>query len=205
MKHKKLLIILIVISCMLLSACGGIPKLSAEETEMVSEYAAALLLKYDSANHSRLVDTAPFLDRYYAAVKNYEDQKNAYYEAIENEAAIRRREAEAQARASEAYNNDGTGGAEVINSDESGRKANSSNIPIGEFLSLGDFTVDYSGYELMDSYPKDPAEFGVSLSATSNNKLLVLYFDIRNISTSSKTLDLLHSDITYRVSVNGGR
>ncbi len=205
MRYRKLLFTVMIISCLFIGACGSIPKLSADQTEMVSEYAASLLLKYDSANHSRLVDTKPFLDRYYTAVRNYETAKKAYYDAIETEAAIRRREAEAQERANAAYNNDGTGGAEVINSDENGRKANASNIPIGEFLGLGDFTVDYSSYKIMDSYPENPGELSFSLTATQGKKLLVLFFDTVNHASSAKTLDIFHMNVQFRVSVNGGK
>ena len=175
---------------------------------MVSEYAASLLLKYDSANHSRLVDTSPFLDSYYAAVKNYEDGKKAYYDAVAYEEELRRREAESQERANAAYNNDGTGGATVINGGESGHKTNVSNIPIAEFLGLGDFSIDYAGFELLDVYPKEADELGFSLSPVSrDNSLLVIYFNVNNTSSTSNELDLSYRsvDVTYKVSMNGSR
>ncbi len=205
MIKRKFLFPILIMVCFTLTACGSIPKLSADETEMVSEYAASLLLKYDSANHSRLVDTSPFLDSYYAAVKNYEDGKKAYYDAVAYEEELRRREAESQERANAAYNNDGTGGATVINGGESGHKTNVSNIPIAEFLGLGDFSIDYAGAELLDSYPKDTDELYFSLSATNGNKLLVLYFDTTNTSGSASTLDLFHMNAKYRISINGGK
>lgn len=200
---KRILVPFALICCVLLTSCGSIPKLSSDETEMVTEYAASLLLKYDSANHSRLVDTSQFLDKYYAAVKNYEDGKKAYYDALEREEEQRRREAEAQERANEAYNNDGTGGATVV--ETTGQtKTQASNIPIAEFLGLGDFTIDYSDYALLDSYPEDTEDLYFSLSATKGKKLLVLYFNTVNNASSVKTLDIFNMKAAFRISVNGG-
>ncbi len=193
---------------LVMTACGSIPKLSADETEMVSEYAASLLLKYDSENHSRLVDTTAFFEKYNAAVKNYQDQEKAYYDAVEREAEQRRREAEAQEKANEAYNNDGTGGATVVNADGAGNKTETfSDMPIAEFLGLSDFTINYAGCEIMDAYPKDPGDVGFSLSALHGNTLLVLFFDVTNNSGSDKELDLSYNaiSVTYKVSVNGSK
>ena len=193
--------------CLLLSACGSIPKLTKEENQMVSEYAAALMLKYDFANHSRLVDTTEFLDTYYAAKKAHDDAEKAYYDAIAREEEQRRREAEAQKNANAEYNsnqssknsskNDGTGGATVVDSTYS-------NMAIGEFLGYSNFDISYAGVELLSNYPKDN-EAAVSLSASSaNTALLVVYFDVTNNSQSDGFLDLYSMSLKMRLSINEG-
>ncbi|MCR5310440.1 MAG: hypothetical protein K6E32_03340 [Lachnospiraceae bacterium] len=206
MKRFRLTALTITLS-LLLSACGSIPNLTQEENRMVSEYAASLMLKYDSANHTRLVDTSEFLNSYYTAKRAHDDAEKAYYDAIAREEEQRRREAEAQKNANSEYNsnqsssnsskNDGTGGAKVVDSTYS-------NMPIGEFLGYGNFDIAYAGFELLSNYPKDN-DAAVSLSASSSNTaLLVVYFDVTNNSQSAANLDILSLNCKFRLSINDG-
>ena len=63
-KGKRLGIVLLTAASLLLSACGAsipsiptIPEMTEEESAQVVEYAAGLLLKYDTNYHSRLVES----------------------------------------------------------------------------------------------------------------------------------------------------
>ena len=85
-KRFVVMISILLAASMTLSACVSLPDLSEEENEMVSEYAASLLLKYDSDNHSRLVDTSEFMQQYETAVKVREDGIRAYEAAKQNNA-----------------------------------------------------------------------------------------------------------------------
>ena len=45
---------------LLMTGCGAMPDLTQEETELISEYAVGVLLKYDKSHGSRLVDTSAY-------------------------------------------------------------------------------------------------------------------------------------------------
>ncbi len=204
MIRKPVALSLLLIACFILSSCGSIPKLTAGETEMVSEYAASLLLKYDADNHTRLVDTSDYLAQYYAAKKAHDDAEAAYYRAIAEEEEKRRQEAIAQANANNEYNNslnengkkkdDGTAGAAVVNSAFN-------NMTIGEFLGYPGFSIQYAGTDILDSYPEDSTD--IALPASPGSDLLVIYFNVTNSGSSSELLDVFSLNFNFRLSVNG--
>ena len=74
----SLLTSLILSATLLFAGCAQYPDLTEEENEMVSEYAVSLLLKYDKDNHSRLVDTSEFLNKYNTALQERESARLAY-------------------------------------------------------------------------------------------------------------------------------
>lgn len=206
-KGIALLCSLILVVCTM-TACGSIPAMSETEEQMVSEYAAGLLLKYDSANHSRLVDTTEFMTAYENAEQVYETSKNAYYASIQKEEDKRRQETEAQealnaenaanADNKSPYNADGdtnhSGGATVVDSRD-----------ISALFGLSDFSVAYAGYKLLDSYPEDGGDVYVSLVPTKGNSLLVVYFDCTNNSSLTQTLNIFDSTATFKLSLDSSK
>ena len=156
MKKGVKLLCLGLTGILLLSGCGTMQDLTEEQEKLISEYSVALLLKYDAENHSRLVNTESFLNRYYAAKQVYEEGKAAYYAQKEAEEAQRRAEAEAMEAANEPSeessgvekpDDKGTGGATVID-----------NRSIESFLGLDGFSIVYGGFDLLDSYPEDSTD-----------------------------------------------
>lgn len=211
MKKGIAMISVIAMATMTLAGCASIPNMTEEQTELVSEYATALLLKYDSENHSRLVDTTEFMNSYIAAMQLYNASKENYEAKLE-EAAIdeetRKEETLNQANANAEYNNsdatdeditvvvsnnDGTGGATVVN-----------NTSISDYLGYEDFSFDFSGYRLLKSYPENSGnEMFFVIDATKGNELLVVYFDVTNKSGSKTKLDIFNKNVSFKIGVNG--
>ena len=72
-----------------------------------------------------------------------------------------------------------------------------------EVLALQDgVTLVYSGQRLCDVYT-EKGELPLSLPASTGNKLLVLSFMLSNATGQDQKIDLLSSDATFRVTVNG--
>lgn len=203
MKRGYLFAALVLSSCILMSGCASIPDLSEDEEEMVTEYAASLLLKYDSENHSRLVSTDSYVNAYNTAVRIYEDSKQQYYDAIQAEEDARREEAKAQEELNAGYaenttgpmhSSDGTGGALVVDARS-----------IADFIGASGFSIDYAGYDILDSYPEDFDDFTFSMDATTGNDLLVIYFNVTNMLSGTNTLDVFNVNPTFKTSVNGDK
>lgn len=194
-RRIALLFTILLMFIITLSACGSYPDLTDEENAMVEEYAAALLLKYDSENHSRLVDTEDYLNQYNAAVALREESIKQYEEAQATQDAFEEEQRNepnfTQTESSEPIiENDGTGGAAIVGEPK---------ITMEEFLDLQGFTIAYAGNLVCKNYPEDSA---VPISASSGRDLLVVMFAVS--SNAGGELDLFHKNASYKVSVNGG-
>lgn len=200
--------VILLVSSLLLSGCGAsYPNITEEENEIVSEYAVSLLLKYDSANHSRLVDTSEFMNSYLNAKWERENQIAEYEaaKALEEQTRIDETRAQEEALAGEESKtltddslekekSDGTGGATVIDTTE----GITSNLSVESVIGIEDFSINYNSYDLVSSYSSD--DF-FSMDATKGNKLLVVYFNVRN-NGPDQILDVFNKDVSFKFDIN---
>jgi uncharacterized protein YceK len=199
---KKAVACFSVVLSVLLTGCASLPELTKEQDQMVTEYAAGLLLKYDAENHSRLVDTTAFMEEYNTALTAYEDAKNRYFDALREEEEKRIREMEAQKEA----NSQST----IIDLEEEGTSGEAADAPvvnynasIAEYLGLSGISIEYGGMDLLDNYPEETDEFYMSMEATKGKKLLVVYFNVSNNSGSDMEVDIMHKKASFRFLING--
>jgi len=189
MKKTKIICAAVLGGALALTGCDStIPDMTREETKMVAEYAAQLLLKYDKNYVSRVVDTTEYHE---------EEQRRAEEERRAQEAAAAeqaRLEAEAAA---------------ALEEENGGGKAQAAEQPtissIEEFYQLQGVSIRYGGYGVFDSYPQqaEGEELFFSMSATEGNRLLVLYFDVTNTSGSEMVFNMMDVSPKFRISVNG--
>lgn len=169
---------------MLLTGCGSsFPDMTEEQEDMVGEYAAMLLIKYDANNRSRLVSR--------------ED-----VEAREAELLKKQQQEEARKAQKEKKNKDKDQTATV----QDGQKINDNTVDSMEaFFALPDgVTITYAGNELCSSYPanSEESEYPV-VDAVEGRQLLVLKFNLSNQSPTEQAIDILSQNVTFRVTVNG--
>lgn len=180
---KKISVLLcsVGIACVL-SGCGEVvPDLTEEETEIITEYAVGVLLKYDKYYNDRLVDLAAYEE---TADSNKEDEPSE--EDI----------AEPQPEQDEPPIAD----TEVV--DVSEEKTASS---IEEFYGIGGFSFQYTGYELKNEYPDmtdNEAEAFFAMQATAGTQLLVMKFQVMNNSGMEQELNMFNYGMKSRISVN---
>jgi hypothetical protein len=184
----------------LLCGCGnlaGMPTLTEEQTELVTEYAAGLILKHDES-----FDDGALLD----------DEELAKQEA--QEALQRERDREAKAAAEDYL-------AKKANADKSKKdkkdKSEDSNDSSSEeskpseatvadmaaFYGMDSFSISYKGYILTDSYPTSGEDMLMAMDATSGNQLCVLKFDVTNISGSDATFDMFYRNPNFYLNIDG--
>lgn len=176
-----------IMAAALMSGCGAqMPDLTQEETNLISEYAVGVLLKYDKYHSSRLVDTAGY--------------DTAADTAEETSEEIPEQQPEEQSEPKEAS----ADGVEVVDVSED-EEAQQVPATIEEYYGIPDFTFLYTGYELAQNYPPDAAEDEVffAMDATDGMQLLVLKFMVANNSSADQTLNMLEHGARFRVSVNG--
>ena len=169
-----------IMAAALLAGCGAtMPDLTQEETDLISEYAVGVLLKYDKNHSGRLVDTAAY------DVPEEEPEETPAETLPEEEPE------------------DTVDDTEVIDVSQD-EEADAPPSTIEEYYGISDITFQYNGYELLQSYPPatDDALF-FAMDATDGMQLLVLRFTATNMASTDQTLNMLAYGARFRVSVNG--
>lgn len=170
------------LTSLLLGGCGSdVPDLTEEQTALITEYATNLIVK-----HSELSDRELLSDTQLEA-------------GIIEEAEDRERQLKADEIA-EAYLNkevEMIEGAEETedSSDDSFAESDSVVTPsltMAEFFAEDNFSIDYTSYELCDSYPEaDSEDFFMAMDATAGHQLCIVKFRVQNTTSSDQEFDML--------------
>ena len=164
-----------------MTGCGSImPDLTEEETEIISEYASGVLLKYDRVYRSRLMD-----------MSEYEEEENKKAEREAARAAERERQEAAEAEESASEEESTSNGTKVIDASQD-EETPAPPATIEEYYGIENFTFQYSGYELVESYPSNTEEeIFFAMDATEGTQLLVLKFTVSNAGAAEQEIDML--------------
>ena len=170
-----------------LTGCGNaIPEMTPQQQELVVEFAASELLKFDQNHATKLVPIE--------MIQEVEESNQADSSALEEKE-------EPSPDAVEENGEEGIPADEATVIDQTQEEAPQS---IDEFLELTGVSIVYTGHELTDSYPPEAADdVFFFMSATENNKLLVLKFQVENTSGGDVELDFAHRQTRYKIAVNG--
>ncbi len=168
---------------LLMTGCGAMPDLTQEETELISEYAVGVLLKYDKSHGSRLVDISA-----YDVAEDISEPEETPEEPIPEEVPEDLPETTQTVDVSQ----DEIETEPVISSVE-------------EYYGIPNVAIQFTGYELTDSYPNAEGEGNLffSMDATPGTQLLVLKFQASNTGNEDQAMDMLGHGARFRVSVNG--
>lgn len=197
MKRIKFLLVLVT-SCavLVLSGCvSSIPELSEDETEIVTQYMADLLLKYDANYQSALLNEEEL------AVA-LEEEKEKAEEAKRQEEEQARLEEE-KAEASQADDIEVIGGTNTGDGGSGNISASNTIADMSGVLGLADTDFDYLGYEICTQYPNDGDSLYFTMTPTKGNELLILKFNLANVSGGEYTVDMMSQGASFAISVNG--
>ncbi len=180
-----------------LTGCGlvAMPELTEEQTELVTEYAAGLILKYDmNAPQSELL--------------NEEDL--ATLEAQEAEKRRKEREAKAAAedylaKKANAEKDKKENKDDESSDSESSKKDEDTQVgDLAQFYGMDGFSISYTGYELTDSYPTSGEDLLMAMDATEGKQLCVLKFEVTNTGSSEQTFDMFYRNPNFYLMIDGG-
>ncbi|MCM1126723.1 MAG: hypothetical protein NC429_09645 [Lachnospiraceae bacterium] len=183
MKHSWIKTLIIGTVGICLTGCGNaIPEMTEQQQELVVEFAAGELLKFDQKHVTKLVP-----------VEMIEEEESVPEEAPA-EAPVSEEEKQEPAESEGIPADEAT----VIDQTEEAPKS------VDEFLGLEGVSITYTGHEIADSYPTEMSDdVFFFMSATENNKLLVLKFQVENVSGVETVLDLAKGQTRYKIAVNG--
>lgn len=176
---------LLVIFMMLAGLTGCGRELSTEENRVIAEYAADLLLKYDKNYQSKYMNTEDETE----AVTTTEQDTEATTEETVTEAV----------KATETVNTTEAEGEDSIIPPSDGGSVQD----IAEIAGLDGLSIRYNRCMFLDRYPSiDQDGAFIYLDADEGYKLVVVKFNIANETAEDKVVDLLNTDLSYRLVMN---
>ncbi len=174
---RKVRSVLLTGLCMiLLNGCGLIPevKLSDEDSVLVAEYAAGLLLKYETQHQNGLMEIT--------------DDPIIVETPTPEPAAASGDMAEGGMA--------GTDASELVT-------GMAESVPLAQAIGIPDFLVTYTGYEICDIYPEQSSdELVFSMQAQEGHDLLILHFDLTNPTESAMDCDVVTGSPLFRARLN---
>ena len=184
-KAKKIIICLL--GCLMLSGSGAqIPELNAEQEEIITQYAATTLLKYDANYESGLMSEEEMAALMREMITPTPMPTPTPMQATETEDV----EEDSQGEIPE----------ELIGEEEP-----VDNRTISEFFGLEEIDISYAGYDIVNSYPESGTDdWYFAMDAVEGNQLLVLNFDVMNLGAAEVEVDILNMTPRFRVFINGG-
>lgn len=183
---------LVLCIAMMFSGCGAqIPDMTEEQSKAVAEYAAGLLMKYDTHHESRLLSDAELE----AELERLEALAARKIELAEMDQALEeQKEAEKEAE-KEAQNQ-----TDVIMPEESGVQGQY----VDDFYGIEGVTIRYQDYHVADAYPEGGEDIYFRMQANSGNKLLVINFTAKNETEADVSLDMISIAPRFKIGINGG-
>lgn len=176
MKKRVLMVLAAGMLMFGLAGCGEnqIPDLTDDQMQMMGEFTAVTLMRYDANHRSRLVDYSLLMTTPEPEVEPepLETQKPAGMDPVDDTPVI--------------GDNNPTGASASIEE--------TLDLPAG-------INVTYTGQALYSDYPEGEEAF--TITATEGNKLLVLSFSVSNTTDQDQLLDLIHIRPEFRITVNG--
>lgn len=171
-----------VAAALLMTGCATVPDLTQTETELISEYAVGVLLKYDKGHGRRLVDTTG----YDLVEETEEPEPEPPVEEMPEEPEVEET-------------------PEVVDVSQDEEAAQPAASSVEAYYGIPNIMISYTGWEMVDSYPpqaEDETPF-FSMDASQGMQLLVLKFNAQNLTGEDQTLNMMGYRATFRISVNG--
>lgn len=175
---RKISLVISLFCALTLTGCATGYNLSEQETGIVAESMAGLLLKYDSnyRNQSLLVPVEELEEETIPTDEETETSDNITTENGIDEPSNTNTEGE---------------------SEETVQK-----YTLSEVIGYDDFEVIYEGYKLYNNYPDDTSSTYFSLTPREGNQLLVISFKASNLTKDKKDFNLIKSGIKFKLLIN---
>lgn len=190
MKRLLCLSALLILS-VTLSGCGV--NLSEEQNRIIAEYAADLLLKYDRNYESQFEDADWETTTDTEAPDTTEATEATDTEAVSQE---RTTEEETETKDLDTPSTEASASTAAV-SDET-------ITDLAELIGMEGVSICYDSYSIVDYYPSyDQEGTFIYLEAEDGYQLLVVRFDLKNLTGQNLEVDLLNAELEYKLLMNG--
>lgn len=179
---KKTLVLMIVLCTMLLTGCAKVTDLSEYESDVLTEYMSGYILNHADEYDRRLLPIDELEEK---VIDVNEDSL-----VIESKKTSDRKEEQRDVSTDNNHVNN---------------EIKVETVSLDKTMNFSNFSIDYDRYELHSSYPLNKEEAYFSLNASKNEQLVVVYFDVKNLSNETKRFDLVEEGITYTLEVQNDK
>ncbi len=181
---------ILAMSAILLTGCvDSMPELTAEQSEIIAEYAAGLLLKY-SPNYNYKIASEEEVAAAMAAKK----------EVSETEDTEPATEEQTEAETAPSQDTSSPEDQPVETEYETDQVLLVSDLDFAAELGIDDLIIRYQSFEICSEYPQGNAGFNVA--AAQGKKLLVLHFDMEGLPEEDVDCNLFDYNLKMRVTIN---
>lgn len=188
-------IVVVGLAAMLLTGCAGQVELGEADNARVAQYAADLILKYDSNYKERLLSE-----------EEMEEAKEKLRIAAEKETELQALIAAGKEKEQDTTE-ESAGTAEATESgNETGEQEQVTVYTLQEVLKLKGFEISNGGYSIVEEYPEEldvSNGVAVNVHASTGNRLLVMKYQITNTTQEPLECDVFSKDISANVVING--
>lgn len=191
MKKSKILGLLAISTVMLTGCVDAMPDMTAEQSDLVAEYAAGLLLKYSPNYDYRLVSDEELAEALAQVTEADEAETDTEKEEPASGETVQDEEKPAQEETETALQTEQT---EMAFAD--------ADADLAVVLGLDEgLLLHYQSFEICDSYPQEASGFS-GVDAGEGKKLLVLHFDLENSTDGKVDCQLADVSLKLRITVN---
>lgn len=189
MKKGKLISMVAIAAGLLTGCVDQMPEMTEEQSALIAEYAADVLLKYSPNYVYKVADEEVLFEKEMVEMtteemteNNAEEQTKEMVEVVEAEVVST---VEEEAEPAE----------DVIDVTE---------VDFAEIFAMDDVEIRYEDMEICSAYPQGDVGTGFSVSASEGKTLVIVHMLIKNISEAVITCDLFEKDLDVSVNVNDG-
>ncbi len=203
MIKKKLALLIVSLCAILLVGCGKVIDLTDEETQLIAEYAAELLLKYD-INYVDRIDQGNEKAKELSSEALESTVEELTTEQITSELTTEDTSTEKQISDESADVNTDDKVPEDERKESSGDETVGTESDIAVIAGIDGAKITFRNYSIVDMYPAtdEQGEF-IYLEASEGYQLLVLQFDVLNTTSEVVPVSLLDKELDYRIVCNG--
>lgn len=178
-KGKKIagVLLVVAVTSVLTGCVDNMPELTDEQSQLIAEYAADLLLQYSPNYHTKLVDI----------------EETAEEETTEETTEEMTNVSETQ-ETSEETAEEST--LEIVEPEVQPQE-----VDFAQIVGLSDFSLKYDTYETSDSYPQDAT--GYRIDAAEDKTLLIVHFILTNELQEDVECSFFERNLSFTVTIDG--
>lgn len=179
---KRTYIAIMAISLLMTTGCAEVVELTEDETAKIVQYATTSTLKYDEKYNKKIVKISE------------EEVNEEVKEEVKEEPAEEEKTIEENTKEASSEN-------EIIEESEA-IEEQKEDVPsdLASILGISSASIIYNGCEVVEQYPEESEKY--TEKSSDNTKLLVLKFNITNMSGNGNLIELLSLSPKFIAKIN---
>lgn len=189
MKKGKLIGMVAIAAGLLTGCVDQMPEMTEEQSALIAEYAADMLLKYSPNYVYKIADEDVLVEEEITEVTTEETTE----EIVENHTEEQEETVEVEVLSTVAE--EGEQALDIMDAEE---------VDFAEAFAMDDIEIRYEDMEICSAYPQGDVGAGFSVNAVEGKTLVLVHMLIKNTSEAVITCDLFEKDFDVSISINDG-